>query len=42
MGKKSEVSRSPGGRSIAVPKHQLLNLLRRIFEERVFSALDCL
>jgi hypothetical protein len=42
VGKKNEVAPSPGADPIKCSKHKLLNLIIRIFEERVFSALDCL
>jgi hypothetical protein len=42
MGKKNDVSRLPGGSPIRLSIYQLLNLLRRLLEDRVVSTLDCL
>jgi hypothetical protein len=42
MGKKNNVSPVPGGGAIKLSKCQLLKLLRRLLEDRVFSTLDCL
>jgi hypothetical protein len=42
MGKIGKVSPYRLGASIKTVKQQLLGILRRIFEGRVFSPLDCL
>lgn len=42
MGKIGKVSPYRLGASIKTVKHQLLSILRRLFEGRVFSPLDCL
>jgi hypothetical protein len=42
MGKKHDVLSSIGGGPIKCSRYQLLKLLRRLLEDRVFSTLDCL
>jgi hypothetical protein len=42
MSKKNDISPSARKGSTRLSKHQLLGLLRLIFEARVFSTLDCL